>query len=222
VSPSGGKRTITEFEPARVVKILIEDGRTVGKLELDADIVRYSDSDHGEDLALLRLRRKGFTKVVVPFFLEDKPPPLGTELYHCGSLLGQMGANSLTTGIVSQHGRLVSDKVYDQTTCTAFPGSSGGALCLKSDGRYIAMLVRGAGEGFNLSVPMRRIRAWARKTGIEFTLDPKLDVPAEDKIKTPSVEENGAAPPDRGLMEPIRDDHSENRLPLRFALPVSK
>ncbi|HAT67623.1 MAG TPA: hypothetical protein DCS66_24005, partial [Flavobacteriaceae bacterium] len=58
-----------------------------------------------------------------------------TELYHVGSLLGQTGSNSMTRGIVSQVGRVLNlgsgdGTVFDQTTVTAFPGSSGGGVFL--------------------------------------------------------------------------------------------
>ena len=58
----------------------------------------------------------------------------------------------------------------------AFPGSSGGGVYL-TDGRYVGMIVRGAGETFNLTVPIRRMREWAKRMGVEFTLDPSLKVP---------------------------------------------
>jgi len=102
-----------------------------------------------------------------------------------------MGANSMTDGIYSQHGRLIKSLnkyVFDQTTCTAFPGSSGGGVYLKSDARYIGMLVRGAGEGFNLIVPVRRMRDYCEKHEIMWALDPKLEMPSEDDIKKISIE----------------------------------
>ena len=79
----------------------------------------------------------------------------------------------MTRGIVSQVGRVLSlgtgdGTVFDQTTVTAFPGSSGGGVFLSERsgdkaGQYMGMLVRGAGETFNLIVPVRRMRSWAAK-----------------------------------------------------------
>lgn len=163
---TGTKRTLVEFRDATVVKHLVEDGRTVGKVEFDAEVLRYSDSDNGQDLALLRIRKKNFASVSTVFYLDDPIPPIGTELYHVGSLLGQLGSNSLTTGVISQIGRLYEKQTYDQTTVAAFPGSSGGGVFLK-DGRYVGMLVRGAGETFNLTVPVRRMRIWSRDAKVD-------------------------------------------------------
>ena len=189
---TGTPRTIIEFEDAKIVKTLVEDGRTVGYLHLDAEVIRYSDADHGQDLAILRVRKKGAIKTSAIFYDEAKPPKLGTQLFHVGSLLGVVGSNSLTTGIVSAHGRLIGKTVYDQTTVTAFPGSSGGGVYL-TDGRYVGMLVRGAGEGFNLIVPVRRMRSWAKKAKMEWALDPRVKMPTDEEMKKLPIEDIGAS-----------------------------
>lgn len=188
---SGAKKTVVEFDDAKVVKELIENGRSVGRLEMDAEVLRYSDADHGEDLALLRVRKKNFVTDSVQFYLDDDTPPVGAKLLHVGSLLGQMGSNSLTSGIVSQHGRVYRGTVYDQTTCAAFPGSSGGGVYLDDDGRYVGMIVRGAGETFNLMVPIRRLREYSKRVGVEFAIDDGIDVPSEAELRKTPVEEVG-------------------------------
>ena len=43
-----------------VVKRLREGGRTVGRLQMDAEVLKYSDADDGHDLALLRVRKLEF------------------------------------------------------------------------------------------------------------------------------------------------------------------
>ena len=192
VDPSTGTtRMVVEFDDAKIIKTLVENGRTVGRIEMDAEVIRYSDMDHGEDLALLRVRKKNFIHSSAEFYLGGPIPQLGTDLFHVGSLLGQQGANSMTTGIVSQHGRLINKKVFDQTTVTAFPGSSGGGVYL-CDGRYIGMLVRGAGEGFNLVVPIRRMYLWAKSAGVEWAIDPKVDVPSDEELAKLPIEDVGA------------------------------
>jgi len=188
---TGTQRTVIEFDDAKIVKTLVEDGRTVGYLHLDAEVIRYSDADHGQDLAILRVRKKGAIKTSAVFYDEAKPPKLGTQLFHVGSLLGQVGSNSMTTGIVSAHGRLIGKTIYDQTTVTAFPGSSGGGVYL-TDGRYVGMLVRGAGEGFNLIVPARRMRSWAKRVKMDWALDPRVKMPTEEEIKKIPIEDIGA------------------------------
>jgi Trypsin-like peptidase domain len=188
---TGSTKTKIEFDDAKVVKELYEGGRSVGRVEMDAEVLRYSDSENGEDLALLRVRKKNFVQSSAQFFCDSEPAPVGTKLLHVGSLLGQMGSNSLTSGIVSQHGRVLHDKVYDQSTCAAFPGSSGGGLYRESDGKYVGMIVRGAGETFNLYVPMRRIQEWAKRVNCEWVLDDTVPVPDGRTIKNTPVEEVG-------------------------------
>lgn len=199
VAPDGSRRTIVEFKDPAVVKDLIKDGRTIGSLRLDAEVIRYSDATTGEDLALLKLRMVDYVKDNVVFFLDKNKdgtpviPKLGTELYHVGSLLGQSGSNSMTTGIVSQVGRIIPELnkvIFDQTTVTAFPGSSGGGVFFK-DGRYVGMLVRGAGETFNLVVPVRRMHAWSKKVKCEWALDDSVALPSDEDIRKVPIEDSG-------------------------------
>ena len=184
-----GKETkVVMFDDVGLVQEFQQDGRKVGETSFTARVLRYSDADLGDDLALLQVRKYNFTTASVDFYLDDSIPSIGTELYHVGSLLGQVGANSLTTGIISQTGRVLNlaggeGVVFDQTTATAFPGSSGGGVFLKKDGRYVGTLVRGAGEGFNLIVPIRRLRAWATEAKIEWITDPKAKQPTLDELK---------------------------------------
>lgn len=202
IDSSGAKKTVVEFNDAEIVKELVEDGRTVGQLRFFAEVVRYSDADNGEDLALLRVRKKNLDQHYVHFYMEDKIPTVGTELYHVGSLLGQSGSNSMTSGITSQIGRLVNNQTYDQTTCAAFPGSSGGGVYLK-DGRYVAMIVRGAGETFNLVVPMRRIKTWSKKVGMEFVINPDSEIPDDAAIRKCPIEDSPVRGRDKAAMKPI-------------------
>jgi len=201
---NGSQKTIVEFKDPLVVKEIRQDGRTVGRLQMDAEVLKYSESEDGHDLALLRIRKFNFVTDSANFYLDKRIPPLGTDLLHVGSLLGQMGANSMTDGIYSQHGRILkhlNKHSFDQTTCTAFPGSSGGGVFLKTDkdARYVGMLVRGAGEGFNLIVPVRRMISYCEKHKIMWALDKSVKMPTEDELKkmpienTPkAVEENKA------------------------------
>lgn len=186
-SKSGARKTVVEFDDPLVVKALVEDGRMVGKTEFYAEVIRYSAD---EDLALLRVRKKNFVNSSARFYLDEQIPPIGTKLLHVGSLLGQLGSNSMTDGIMSQHGRLVEKKVFDQTTVVAFPGSSGGGVYTE-DGRLVGLVLRGAGETFNLIAPVRRIHAWAKRAGIEWAVDDKLPVPAEEELNRLPVEDNG-------------------------------
>jgi len=205
----GASKTIVEFKDPMVVKEIRQNGRTVGRLQMDAEVLKYSDADNGHDLALLRVRKLNFVTDTVTFYLDKKIPELGTDLLHVGSLLGQMGANSMTDGIYSQHGRLIKSlnkHVFDQTTVTAFPGSSGGGVYLKSNAQYIGMLVRGAGEGFNLIVPVRRMQDYCEKHKIMWALDKNVAMPTEEDIKKLPIEhEPGEEKPEKEDVEDDRD-----------------
>jgi len=192
---NGASKTLVEFKDAKIVKVIRQKGRSVGQLELDAEVVKYSDAEDGHDLALLKVRKLNFVDPTVNFYLDKEIPKLGTDLWHVGSLLGQMGSNSMTDGIYSQTGRVLKSlnkHVFDQTTVAAFPGSSGGGVFLKSDNRYIGMLVRGAGETFNLIVPVRRMQEWATKNNIMWALDTSVKLPSNEELAKIPVEDVGA------------------------------
>lgn len=192
VNEAGTSIKVIEFKDAQIVKELVESGRRVGEMKMDAKVIKYSDYDHGHDLALLMVRAKNYGKSGAKFYLnpEEEIVPIGTQLFHVGSLLGQMGANSMTSGIVSQVGRIKGKVEFDQTTVTAFPGSSGGGVYL-TNGNYVGMLVRGAGENFNLIVPIRRMKKWAEENSLLWALDPKEKMPTFEQIKELPVESSG-------------------------------
>lgn len=217
---NGNERTIVEFKDAKVIKVIRQKGRTVGRLELDAEVVKYSNSETGHDLAVLRVRKLNFVQDTVKFYLDKDIPKLGTDLWHIGSLLGEMGSNSMTDGIYSQTGRLIpslNKHVFDQTTVAAFPGSSGGGVFLKTDTRYVGMLVRGAGETFNLIVPVRRMVEWAKKNDILWALDPKVDMPSAEVINKITVEDVGG-----GLTDDKDEKHVQSQKNFPFLLKIYK
>lgn len=191
---TGTERTVVEFSDATIVQEFTENGRRIGEIAMDAKLIRYSDFEKGQDLALLEVRKRNFVPegVTVKFY-DGEIPKVGTELIHVGSLLGQVGANSATTGIISQIGRVIpgNDVVYDQTTATAFPGSSGGGVFLADNGQYVGMLVRGAGETFNLIVPARRLRSWAKAAKIEWAIDSNVPLPSDEERAKIRVEDTG-------------------------------
>ena len=191
-SKTGTKRSIVAFKDAQILKELVQDGRRVGETVMEAEVIKYSDADNGHDLAILMVRKRGFGSESASFYLDKNIPAIGTQLFHVGSLQGQMGANSMTTGIVSQIGRVLSGinskVVFDQTTATAFPGSSGGGVYL-TDGRYVGMLVRGAGEGFNFIVPIRRLHKWAEEKKIGWLVDPKAKAPTMEELRKINIDD---------------------------------
>lgn len=193
---SGTDRKVVEFSDAELVKELHDGGRKVGETSLLAKVIRYSDSENGEDLALLMVRKRDFVDVSATFYLGEEIPAVGTPVFHVGSLSGQVGANSMTSGIVSQVGRVLpigsrENVVFDQTTATAFPGSSGGGIFLAKNGQYMGMLVRGGGETFNFIVPARRLKRWAKETGLYWAMDPDAPQPTIEELKNVRAEDVG-------------------------------
>jgi hypothetical protein len=223
IDSKGQERKTVEFKDAAIVKELVQNGRKVGELKMDARVVKYSDADNGHDLALLMIRKRDFVAASAKFYLEEDPVPIGTQLFHVGSLLGQDGANSMTAGIMSQIGRVLntgrsSGKIYDQTTATAFPGSSGGGIFLAdgpNKGKYVGMLVRGAGEGFNLIVPVRRMKTWCKEMDLMWALDVKDKCPTLDKIKD-IVPEDAALEVNINRDNPIPPPVIDIELPTEF------
>ena len=199
ITPSGASKTLVEYKDAEIVQERQQSGRRVGEVKFDCKIIKVSDADYGEDLALLMVRCKNAYPLSVStrFHLEaDYIPAIGVELAHCGSLLGQFGANSYTTGVLSQTGRTLpmkgaNVKVFDQVTAVAFPGSSGGGMYLKADGTYIGMLTQGVQklQGFNFIVPVRRIHEFAKTSKIGWAIDPAVTLPGLKEIEAMGVED---------------------------------
>lgn len=191
---NGTPKVVVEFADASVVQEFRQDGRRIGEAKMDARVIRYSDSEQGHDLALLEIRKRNFTAASVTF-ADSTIPELGTDLYHVGSLLGQFGSNSLTTGVVSQIGRVLNlganGVTFDQVSTPGFPGSSGGGVFRRDNGQYIGMLVRGAGETFTFIVPIRRMRAWADSAGIMWAMDPTVPMPTAAELAAMSIEDVG-------------------------------
>ncbi len=204
ITADGNTRVLVEFKDAQIVQERHQNGRRVGEMTLEAKVIKFSDADFGEDLALLMVRQlNAYPLKTSARFKTDVNyiPPIGVELSHCGSLLGQFGANSYTTGVLSQIGRTLemkgaNVKVFDQVTAVAFPGSSGGGMYLKENGEYIGMLTQGVQklQGFNFIVPVRRIHAFAADAKIEWAVDPNAPLPTLKEIDKIPVEDQGVLP----------------------------
>ncbi|SVC28520.1 uncharacterized protein METZ01_LOCUS281374 [marine metagenome] len=230
---TGQSKNVIEFKDAAIVKELVEDGRRVGELKMDARVIKYSDSENGEDLALLMIRKRDFVSSSAVFHTgSPNIVPIGTRLFHVGSLLGQTGAGSMTSGIMSQVGRVLNlgsgdGTVFDQTTATAFPGSSGGGVFIsgvedenkKHRGKYCGMLVRGAGETFNLIVPVRRMIKWSKAVGCEWAISTEAKSPTLAQLQSSSwvVEDSGVE-----WRDPEKADANNKKYGLRFWLGDSR
>ena len=204
VTPAGTSRILIEYKDPEIVQERQQNGRRVGEVKYDCRVIKVSDADYGEDLAVLMVRCKSvFPVSATAKFHKDINylPPIGIRLSHCGSLLGQFGANSYTTGVLSQTGRTLpmkgaTVKVFDQVTAVAFPGSSGGGMFLEENGEYIGMLTQGVMQlqGFNFIVPVRRMHAWSKAAQIEWAMNPDVELPSLADIDRIPVEDAGQSP----------------------------
>jgi hypothetical protein len=75
------------------------------------------------------------------------------------------------------------------------------------------MIVRGAGEGFNLMVPVRRMKAWAEKNDIMWAIDPNEDMPSMDDILGMQIE-------DSGVVRSADDDDDEKSIQKHFPFRI--
>ncbi len=147
-------------------------GTILKKWEREAKVVAYSNQYTGEDLALLEILGKCNSSSAD--FSRNEVELVGTRVIHVGSAAGYY--NSMSLGIVSQTDRDHRGKSYDQTSTMAYHGSSGGGV-YTTDGKCIGLVTLGVGPGLNFYVPVRRMRAWAKKEGIEWAIDPSVPVP---------------------------------------------
>lgn len=177
-------RKVSFDNPKILRELRNADGRRTGQVVVETKVLRYSPANK-RDLALLLVISDDFkAEASVKFLPKDAPLiRIGERLWHCGSLLGASGGghNSITDGVLSARGRVLFNVPFDQQTCPAYPGSSGGIIATSSDykggaGLFASMLVRGAGSDFNLAVPCSSLWEWSQKNGVTFAMDPKLPV----------------------------------------------
>lgn len=194
----GLKRSVnneTVFDDAKVVQQLQENGRKVGELLLDAQILRWSDPEIEHDIAILQVRKNNLFTRSTEFVAEEKVLPVGTEVILCGSPAGvDLGFNSVTTGIISSTGRVLPNgKVFDQTDAGSTFGSSGCGVYEKSTGLYCGMLQRGVGNlgMMGYFAPQRRLLKWAKQEKLlwVFKADSEDLVSLEELEKLPVISE---------------------------------
>jgi len=188
---TGTERTIVGFKDCQIYQEVIQDGRKVKQEYLDCKVICFSNSSTGDDQAVLEVRMRDYTQESVTFYAGEEIPGIGTSLIHVGSLLGDIGSCSFTTGVTSQVGRLLAlddafaESVYDQTSAVAFPGSSGGGVFNQETGEYVGMLTVGIrdSQGFAWYVPVRRQREWAESVGMTWAMDATIPMPTAEELK---------------------------------------
>lgn len=186
---NGTEKKVVSYRDAQIVQQLISNGATDGEVKLYCKILATSQRN---DVALLQVRRSGLYDDGVEFVLDLSVTEVGTELYHCGSPSGQeLGHNSITPGIIAANGRMFEGLPYDQVTCSALPGSSGGIVARKDNGKYIGMLTLGirGSDTFNYIVPVRRIVEWSITNRLAWAVDKAAPAPTNEQLARVKVED---------------------------------
>lgn len=155
---------------ATVTQRLYRNGKIISEHKAAAELIAYSAE---YDLALLEVSVRGFTKATTEFYEDETLPRLGTEVYHVGNYHCD-ALFSLTDGVIAQH-----HEHQDQTTAVIFPGSSGGGIFLKDDGRCLGIVQTYKHPVVSYFCPTRRMREWARSAGIEWAMTRSLPTPAD-------------------------------------------
>ncbi|MEM4167626.1 MAG: S1C family serine protease [Candidatus Caldarchaeum sp.] len=187
------------YNDAEITQEVFQDGRKVGKVTYAAKVICV---DSRRDLALLLLRKEGkvFEDSGV-LYTSDEIPDVGTNVLHAGSPGGLEigGSATVTSGIISRVGVTISEfggsdfGVFDQTTCPALPGSSGGLIAKADTGEIVGVLTIGlrSSTGFNWMVPTRTIKKWLDEANMSWFYNDKVDKPRLSDLRKLQVIEVG-------------------------------
>jgi S1-C subfamily serine protease len=199
IDQNGDKKQKVTYSDILVVqeRVNLEQGRGVGENRYYAKVIGV---DERRDLAIARVRDDEAFTGGVTFYLEEQIPLPGTRLFHCGAPGGQNlgGTCSLTPGIISRLGVLIPDfggseyGVFDQVTCPALGGSSGGLVALADDGRVVGIItlgLRGA-DSFHWMVPVRSLTEYADEVNAPWLFDPSVEAPGSEKDISIPIELN--------------------------------
>lgn len=173
------------IDHAMLEQPIVKNGEVIGKTNILAKLIKYSDSVSGHDLAVLKVDGKFFNTNTVTFASDKELPRVGDPLYSVTSPYGEI--NSFSTGVYSFIGRM-DDYIFDQTTCVIYPGSSGGGI-FSPDGKCLGLTTVMRAPSLNYSIPIRRMRKWAKQEHIEWTIDPNFPMPSVDELRKIQIED---------------------------------
>lgn len=197
ITDDGTVRKKISFGDVKVSQTFIENGRIVEEIVLPAEVIQYSDKSKGSDLAILRIKKQGYTTNTVTFYDGKTIPPIGTTVYHAGCFADEFA--NFSSGMISGIGKPVQDvkSTFDTSTTTVYPGSSGGGIFL-NDGRCIGIVVRMFAPSANYFVPIRDIKEWVHNNHVEWAIDPNVPIPTNDQLKVSPIE-RGVIVPDQNV-----------------------
>jgi hypothetical protein len=168
----------------------------------EVEVIKYSDKDTGEDLAILKVKGDYLNKNSVKFALNESPK-YGEDLYVIGS--PNEDDESICTAVVACPGRVNDGKLFDQITGFIHGGSSGGGAFLKRNGECIGLVRAVEKVGLNFIIPTRRMLQWARRENVEWALNPNVPMPTDEELKHLPLKD--------------RPDTVDFRLPGRYVSP---
>jgi serine protease Do len=117
------------------------------------------NEDHKFDLALLRVVGQWDVLGRTVTFPDDlSATPIGTRLIHVGNW-SDGDVFSFTGGIVNQTNRVERGSVFDQSSATIYPGSSGGGV-FDTRGDLRGIVLRAGGSDWVYFKPVRLIYHW--------------------------------------------------------------
>jgi len=166
------------FSDIKISKMNLVGDAMLEKISYSAKVIKFSGIK-GDDLALLELVDKNI--FVEDDSVEFASPILvvpGTSLYHVGCMYGSSGYNSVSEGMLANNGRMIYGKVFDQSSTTVFPGSSGGGI-FNERGEYVGMITMMREANMNYFIPVRRMMVWAQDNHLEWALNRDIRMPRE-------------------------------------------
>ncbi len=194
LAPDGSIKYDIYYEDVELVNAIKMYGREVGEVRWLAQVIRYSNREHGQDIALLQLYPKNLTTKSAHFNTKTDIPQPGEPIFHVGSIRGLSGINSVSNGYIAALGRLRErQRILDQADIIACPGCSGGGLYLKSNSQCIGIVIEKnrSDDGVVYYRPTRELRKWAIKNKCLWALDHRVRLPNDDTIRRTPVSEHG-------------------------------
>lgn len=183
------KKLRVAYQDPKIIWESNQNNRKTGEGFYYAEVIRYSPKDQ-QDLALLRVRQKGWLKEGARF--ANSAPKVGAPIWIVGSSGGAAGHNHVSDGVISGVGRLRRDArpneqdepvIFDTFTAGCVGGSSGGGIFDKQSGRCYGLVIGGLGgsrEILGTMTPSRRIYEFATKYNCKWAIDPTIPVPQTD------------------------------------------
>lgn len=126
-----------------------------------------------DDLALLEIEENQSVFGLHTVVFSDRQPEIGDRVFHVGNFLGRPFPLTISRGIVGNQFPSGRVGVYDVATIQVKEGASGGGVFLEESGDVVGIVsAKASKEGTApvYYVPMRRIKEFAKKHGVEYAV----------------------------------------------------